>query len=405
MGINDLLNIYKPLLTQEHISILKNKTCAIDIMVWLYKGVYASLNNQKEQNEKNDIYLNYPLKMISLLLSFDIKCICVFDGKILKAKQKEITNRNLYKETSKKLAEKLEKEGKEEESKKIFNRTLKTKSRMINSLIEILKKLNQKVIISPYESDAEISYLYKEKKIDFAITEDSDLIPYGVKKIVFKLDPNGNCEYLDLEKKYINYPNYICKFLLNIPKLKLIQFCVMLGCDYLPQIKGFGCKSAFKIFSFCDSIDDVVYFLKNSGKYQFENNDDNNYIIKAKNACAVFLYQTIYDIDKKILRPLIRNLDYERGIDNVESLKEKVFVNDVLDMGIDKSYFGEFFDNCIDFCEGNLDVKTLLKEKKTEKIENINKYYIKYKRIIDIQKDTIKNENPVFLNKKRTLDT
>ena len=405
MGINDLLNIYKPLLTQEHISILKNKTCAIDIMVWLYKGVYASLNNQKEQNEKNDIYLNYPLKMISLLLSFDIKCICVFDGKILKAKQKEITNRNLYKETSKKLAEKLEKEGKEEESKKIFNRTLKTKSRMINSLIEILKKLNQKVIISPYESDAEISYLYKEKKIDFAITEDSDLIPYGVKKIVFKLDPNGNCEYLDLEKKYINYPNYICKFLLNIPKLKLIQFCVMLGCDYLPQIKGFGCKSAFKIFSFCDSIDDVVYFLKNSGKYQFENNDDNNYIIKAKNACAVFLYQTIYDIDKKILRPLIRNLDYERGIDNVDSLKEKVFVNDVLDMGIDKSYFGEFFDNCIDFCEGNLDVKTLLKEKKTEKIENINKYYIKYKRIIDIQKDTIKNENPVFLNKKRTLDT
>ena len=405
MGINDLLNLYKPLLTQEHISILKNKTCAIDIMVWLYKGVYASLNNQKEQNEKNDIYLNYPLKMISLLLSFDIKCICVFDGKILKAKQKEITNRNLYKETSKKLAEKLEKEGKEEESKKIFNRTLKTKSRMINSLIEILKKLNQKVIISPYESDAEISYLYKEKKIDFAITEDSDLIPYGVKKIVFKLEPNGNCEYLDLEKKYINYPNYICKFLLNIPKLKLIQFCVMLGCDYLPQIKGFGCKSAFKIFSFCDSIDDVVYFLKNSGKYQFENNDDNNYIIKAKNACAVFLYQTIYDIDKKILRPLIRNLDYERGIDNVESLKEKVFVNDVLDMGIDKSYFGEFFDNCIDFCEGNLDVKTLLKEKKTEKIENINKYYIKYKRIIDIQKDTIKNENPVFLNKKRTLDT
>ena len=35
----------------------------------------------------------------------------------------------------------IEKEGKEEESKKIFNRTLKTKSRMINSLIEILKSI------------------------------------------------------------------------------------------------------------------------------------------------------------------------------------------------------------------------------------------------------------------------
>ncbi len=37
--------------------------------------------------------------------------------------------------------------------------TLKTKSRMINSLIEILKQLNQKLIISTYEADAEILYL------------------------------------------------------------------------------------------------------------------------------------------------------------------------------------------------------------------------------------------------------
>ena len=145
----------------------------------------------------------------------------------------------------------------------------------------------------------------------------------------------------------------------------------MLGCDYLPQIKGFDCKIAFKLFSFCDSIDNVVYFIKNSWKYQFENNNDNNYIIKAKNACSVFLYQTIYDIDKKILRPLIENLDYERGIDNFDSLKEKVFVNDILDIGIDKSYFGDFFDNCVDNYEGNLDVKTLLNEKKKE---NLNKY-------------------------------
>ena len=178
----------------------------------------------------------------------------------------------------------------------------------------------------------------------------------------------------------------------------------MLGCDYLPQIKGFGCKSAFKLFSICDSIEEVVILLKNSGKFQFENNEDINYINNAKNACAVFLYQTIYDLDKKILRPLIWNLEYERLIDSVESLKEKVFINDVLEKGIDKSYFGDFFDYYVDFCEGNLDVKTLLKEKKNETIENLNKYYNKYKKIIDIQKETIKNEHPIFLNKKRILD-
>ncbi len=77
-------------------------------------------------------------------------------------------------------------------------------------------------------------HIYIKKKNRFCNNRDSDLISYGVKKLVFKLETNGNCEYLDLEKKYSNYPNNICKFLLNIPKLKLIQFCVILGCDYLP---------------------------------------------------------------------------------------------------------------------------------------------------------------------------
>ena len=54
-------------------------------------------------------------------------------------------------------------------------------------------------------------------------------------------------------------------------------------------------------------------------------------------------------MDKKILRPLIWNLEYERLIDSVESLKEKVFINDVLEKGIDKSYFGDFFDYYVTF--------------------------------------------------------
>ena len=42
-------------------------------------------------------------------------------------------------------------------------------------------------LIAPYESDAQIAYLVKEKYVDFAITEDSDLICYGCNEIVFKL--------------------------------------------------------------------------------------------------------------------------------------------------------------------------------------------------------------------------
>ena len=86
MGIRDLLSLYKTLLTKENLSNFRGKTCAIDMMVWLYKGMYAVNNNPNIK----DIYLNFPLKMLTILKENGINCIAVFDGNILPAKLKEI---------------------------------------------------------------------------------------------------------------------------------------------------------------------------------------------------------------------------------------------------------------------------------------------------------------------------
>jgi exonuclease-1 len=39
--------------------------------------------------------------------------------------------------------------------------------------------MNVPVIVAPYEADAQITYLVKTGVVDFAITEDSDLLPFG----------------------------------------------------------------------------------------------------------------------------------------------------------------------------------------------------------------------------------
>ena len=39
--------------------------------------------------------------------------------------------------------------------------------------------MNVPVIVAPYEADAQITYLVKSGVVDFAITEDSDLLPFG----------------------------------------------------------------------------------------------------------------------------------------------------------------------------------------------------------------------------------
>ena len=40
-------------------------------------------------------------------------------------------------------------------------------------------------MVSPYESDAQITFLLENKLADFAITEDSDLLTYGCQEVSF----------------------------------------------------------------------------------------------------------------------------------------------------------------------------------------------------------------------------
>ena len=43
--------------------------------------------------------------------------------------------------------------------------------------------LNVDVIVAPYEADAQLAYLIKNKFCDLLITNDSDLIPFGCENV------------------------------------------------------------------------------------------------------------------------------------------------------------------------------------------------------------------------------
>ena len=72
MGIDGIFNLIRPILSKMHISSFSGKTIAIDAMSWLYKGCYGcsyELNMQIETSR----FLNYIVKMISLLRFYNIK--------------------------------------------------------------------------------------------------------------------------------------------------------------------------------------------------------------------------------------------------------------------------------------------------------------------------------------------
>ena len=51
--------------------------------------------------------------------------------------------------------------------------------------------MNVKFVVAPYEADAQLAYMYKEQMIDIVMTEDSDLLAFGVQRVLYKVGPDG----------------------------------------------------------------------------------------------------------------------------------------------------------------------------------------------------------------------
>jgi exonuclease-1 len=81
------------------------------------------------------------------------------------------------------------------------------------------------------------------------LTEDSDLLAYGVTKVFFKMDLKGVGIEIDLSNL-----NQCDAF--KMPSSKggkvfdhelLLKTCILNGCDYCESIKGIGFKTALKL--------------------------------------------------------------------------------------------------------------------------------------------------------------
>ena len=60
-----------------------------------------------------------------------------------------------------------------------------------------LRKEGFDCITAPYEADAQMAYMILQGHASAVVTEDSDMVPFGVDRCVYKLDRSGNCLLLD----------------------------------------------------------------------------------------------------------------------------------------------------------------------------------------------------------------
>jgi exonuclease 1 len=84
------------------------------------------------------------------------------------------------------------------------------------------------------------------------ITEDSDLLAFGVKKVLFKMDLTGSgievdMSHLDQCESFRLAPNRKSTTPQVFNQDMFLKTCILNGCDYLESVKGIGFKKALKL--------------------------------------------------------------------------------------------------------------------------------------------------------------
>ncbi|XP_011378301.1 exonuclease 1 isoform X3 [Pteropus vampyrus] len=334
MGIHGLLQFIKEASEPVHVRKYKGQVVAVDTYCWLHKGAVACAE-QLAKGEPTDKYVGFCMKFVNMLLSHGIKPILVFDGCTLPSKKEVEKSRRERRQANLLKGKQLLREGKVSEARECFARSINITHAMAHRVIKAARSQGVDCLVAPYEADAQLAYLNKAGIVQAIITEDSDLLAFGCKKVILKMDQFGNG--LEIDQARLG----MCRQLGDVfTEEKFRYMCILSGCDYLSSLRGIGLAKACKVLRLANN-PDIVKVIKKIGHYLRMNiTVPEDYIKGFIQANNTFLYQLVFDPIRRKLIPLNA---YEANIDP-ETL----------------SYAGQYVDDSIalQIALGNKDINT-----------------------------------------------
>ena len=365
MGIPNLLRILRDITTRRALSYYKGKRAGIDGYTWLHRSLYCIGDGILKQPKDISRCLNFFIKRIQLLLKNEITPIFIFDGD--------------------KLPMKFNEEGRREIKRKEFENESELLLRMNNfygainkkieafdvtpeftyEFIKILNIYKIEYYVSPYEADAQLAYLSYINYVDFVITEDSDLVAYGCKCVLYKLGSLKD-ETQDIGEEILYEKIKNCKEIRfkNFTEDKFLNFCILIGCDYL-KIQRVGPKLANEALNKFDDYNRFLGYIFNKNCIQGSISET----IKAyEKTFLTFRYQVVYC-------PLEKKFKYFRDIHNKQYYFLDKYKNDLSFLGNTEINF-----DLEKYIKGFINPMT-----KLEIDENNGQYYIS-KEVCDISK-------------------
>lgn len=290
MGICGLLGLLKPIQTTKHLSDFAGQTLALDAYVWLHRGIHACAT-ELATGKSTKKYVDYAMQRIRLLRHHKIQPYVVFDGGPLPAKRSTERDRKQRREENLAKAKALAAEGKHSQAREFYGKCVDVTPQMAFQLIKALRAEGVQYIVAPYEADAQMAYLERIGLVDGIITEDSDLLVFGCRNVLFKFD------FASSTVAHVSRADFgsitAAEGGISLVGWTDTQFramAILSGCDYLPSIPGIGLKTAWSLLRKHRSVGQAVRALRLEGKKTVPK----DYLEAFRLAEKVFLHQRVY---------------------------------------------------------------------------------------------------------------
>lgn len=322
MGINSLLKHLGPISETTSLRQLGGKTFAVDAYSWLHKSIFTC-PEELCTNKPTKGYITYFRQRYEKLKQYNIQLYMVFDGYPLGAKMNTNLSRKEDRENNKVLAEQYILKGDSVKAREHYSRACPVTVHMAKSWIKFCIQNKIPYIVAPFEADSQMVYLEKLGLVDGIISEDSDLLIFGCKTLVTKLDLNSSSCVMIERKNFPLMDNDLDKKgnpkfpIGQLSQTDLYNLVCLSGCDYTPGIYLIGLLKAIKLLKEHDfNIENAIRGVQTAYKQKLMKKKDapnpvpDNYLEDVVRAKICFEYMFVFDpIKEKVctLNPLPDN--------------------------------------------------------------------------------------------------
>ena len=231
-------------------------------------------------------FIDFSMNRVRMLIHFGVIPYMVFDGDYLPSKALTEVERGKKRDESRKLGLELHRLGKPSQAHLELQKAVDVSPEMAKQLIEELKKLGVQYVVAPYEADAQLAYLERKGVIQAIISEDSDLLVFGAKCLLTKLDQYGDC--VEINRNDFTACREIS--LVGWTDAEFRQMAILSGCDYLANINKMGLKTAYRLVRKYKTIEKILLMLQFDGQFHVPL----GYLEAFKKAELTFLHQRVF---------------------------------------------------------------------------------------------------------------